>query len=101
MSDTEPRNNLSWRVSVLEAEVKSLKDGKPDVVAERVTRLSGDVEILRRQMHEELRELRDDDIKGLRDELAAQRKILIAAFSSIAFGLILAYVVGGGGAVGG
>lgn len=97
MSDTEPRNNLAWRVTVLEREMDRLKEGRPDVVADRVTRLSSDVAQLKREFHDELRELRDDDIKGLKDELATQRRILIGAFISIATGLILAYVVGSGG----
>lgn len=100
MSDTSPSNNLSWRVTVLEREVDRLKEGKPDVVAERVTRLSADIENLRRDVNEDFRELREEEIKGLREELATQRRILIGAFISIATGLILAYVLGGGGAVG-
>lgn len=39
MSET----GIELRVRVLERDVRELKDGKPDVIAERVTRLSQDV----------------------------------------------------------
>lgn len=93
-----PGNNLNWRVTVLERTVERLEGGKSDaaVVADRVTRLSGDIEKSRQEFHSEIRELRDDDIRSLREELATQRRILIGAFISIATGLILAYVLGGG-----
>lgn len=98
MTETSPRNNLAWRVSVLEREVQSLKDGRPDVVADRVKRLASDVEGLRREMHEELRDLRDDDIKGLRDEMKTLRQILIGFFVSfalVALGIAVTYILAG------
>jgi len=97
VTDTDPRNNLSWRVTVLERDVDRLKEGKPDVIAERVTRLSGDIENLRRDVNDDFRSLREEEIKGLRDELATQRRILIGSFISIATALLIAYAVGGGG----
>lgn len=97
MSDVEPRNNLAWRVTVLEREMERIREGRPDVIAERVTRLSADIENLRRDVNDDIRELRDDDIRGLRDELAIQRRILLGAFITIATGLIIAYVLGGSG----
>lgn len=87
MTDTAPRNNLTWRVTVLEREMRSLIDAKPDVVAERVTRLSADIESLRREAH--------DDTEALRSEMATQRRILVGAFISIAVGLIVAIAMGG------
>lgn len=90
VSDITPSNNLSWRVTVLEREVQSIKDGKPDVVADRVARMAADVEGLRREVHE--------DMGALRDELATQRKILIGFFVSfalLAVGIALSYILGG------
>ena len=90
---------MQLRVTLLERRLDKLEDGKPDVVAERVSRLSSDVVELRQEFHSELKELREDDLGSLREELATQRKILIGAFISIATGLIIAYVLGGGAAV--
>lgn len=95
-------NNLSWRVATLEREVNELKKGKPDVVAERVDRLSRDVADLRTHLDGELREMRDAIEKGDKenaDGLEAQRRILIGAWITLATGLILAYVLGGGAGV--
>lgn len=91
-------NNLTWRVTVLERAVERLEGGKTDaaVVADRVTRLSGDIQEARREFHDGIKDLREDDIRSLREELATQRRILIGAFVSIATGLILAYILGGG-----
>jgi outer membrane murein-binding lipoprotein Lpp len=83
-----PSNDLRWRVDRLERDVADLQKGQPAVIAERVTRLSADVENLRRDVNE--------DFTEIRTELASQRKILIGAFVSIATGLILSYVLGGG-----
>lgn len=85
-----PSNNLSWRVTVLEREVDRLKEGKPDVVAERVTRLSADVENLRRDMN--------TDMAEVREQLESSRKILIGFFVSfavLAVGIAVTYVVTG------
>jgi predicted nucleic acid-binding Zn-ribbon protein len=89
-------NNLNFRVSQLERRLDKLEDGKPDVVSERVARLSVDVVELRHEFQNELKELREDDLSTLRQELASVRRILIGAFISIATALIIAYVVGGG-----
>lgn len=75
-------------MTVLERQVARLEEGKPDVIADRVTRLSVDIDALRRDVN--------DDIARLSAELAVQRRILLGAFISIATGLILAYVIGGG-----
>ena len=93
VSDTTPSNNLSWRVTVLEREVDRLKEGKPDVVAERVTRLSADVEHLRRDMH--------DEMEAVKAQITAVVRILIGAFVTIATGLVVAYIVNGGSPVSG
>lgn len=82
---------------MVEQRLDRLEDGKPDVIAERVTRLSSEMDRLRRDLHEEIRDVRDDDIASLREELATQRKILIGAWVSIATGLIIAYALGQGG----
>jgi hypothetical protein len=76
VTDTEPRNNLAWRVSVLEAEMKAIKDGKPDVVADRVAQLSERVNNLRLDMN--------TDMTELRHELDGQRRILIGFFVTLA-----------------
>jgi uncharacterized protein YicC (UPF0701 family) len=81
-------NAFESRLRRVEEDVRELQKGQPAVIAERVTRLSADVENLRRDVNE--------DFKELRDELASQRRILIGAFISIATGLILSYVLGGG-----
>jgi predicted nucleic acid-binding Zn-ribbon protein len=90
-------NNLNFRVSMLERRLDKLEDGKPDVVSERVARLSKDVVELRHEFQSEIKDLREDDLSSLREELATQRKILIGAFISIATALIVAYVLGSGG----
>jgi hypothetical protein len=80
VSDPSPTNNLAWRVRVLEREVERLKEGKPDVIAERVTNLSQEV-------HE------------LRGEIAALRRLVMGAFVTIATGLTIAVVVQNSGAL--
>lgn len=100
MSEIEPRNNLSWRVTVVEREIERLKDQKPEVIADRVSRLADDVRDLRHHMDNAFEDLRDEIKSGdaaNTDELGTQRKILIGAWVSIATGLILAYVLGSGG----
>jgi hypothetical protein len=90
MTETQPGNNLSWRVTVLERQVERLQEGKPDVVAERVSRMASDVSDLRRELH--------DDVQALRDELATQRRILIGFFVSfalLAVGIALSYILSG------
>ena len=50
MSDIQPRNNLTWRVGRLEADVKELKEGQPAVMAERVAHLAEDMVELRAEV---------------------------------------------------
>jgi ABC-type nitrate/sulfonate/bicarbonate transport system permease component len=69
-----PSNNLFWRVTVLEKEMERMKEAKPEVVADRVTRIA-------------------EDITAIKSELATQRRILVGAFISIAVGLIIAIAV--------
>lgn len=91
LSDVNPTNNLSWRVTVLERQVQALQDGKPDVVADRVGRMAVDLQEHRRETHEEFVELRS--------ELATQRRILIGFFVSfalLAVGIALSYILTGG-----
>ena len=89
MSDLEPRNSLAWRVSTLERDLERLKEGKPEVIAERVGMLSLRVSELKIEL--------EKDMEALSTELATQRRILIGSFVSLALGLITAYVLGGGG----
>lgn len=98
----EPRNNLSWRVTVLEREVQGLKDGQPAVVADRVSRLATEIDSLRRDVNEDLValkiELRERD-KKQSEERAVDRKILIGFFVSVALigiGVALSFVLSGG-----
>lgn len=87
---TDPSNSVSVRLLRLEEDVRELQRGQPAVIAERVTRLSADIENLRRDMNE--------DIDGLRSELASQRKILIGFFVSfalLAIGIALSYLLTG------
>lgn len=77
----------SWQLKLLERRVDKLEDGKPDVIAERVTVLSRDIDGLRGDLNEEMR--------SLRSELAWMRRIFVGAFVSVAVTLVIAYVVGG------
>ena len=94
------RNNVEWRVANLEREVNELKRGRPDVVADRVQRLSEDLADLRRHLDTEIRETRESIERGDRENaggLESQRRILIGAWVTIATGLIVAYALGSGG----
>lgn len=89
MSETEPRNNLAWRVSVLEREVDALKQGKPDVIAERVTTLTRALAEHKREVHE--------DVNDLRDDVRSVRRILLGFLSGstiVVLGAVLAFVLG-------
>lgn len=79
MSGTEPAGNLTWRVMALEREVERLKEGKPEVIADRVRALG-------------------EEIHELRLELAAIRKLVIGAFATIATGLTIAVALQNAGA---
>lgn len=86
MSETPQRNDLYWRVNVLERELEALKAGKPDVVAERVSSLTARIAEFRQEV--------EKDMTGIRDEMATQRRVLIGAFVSLVVALVLAVVLG-------
>ena len=83
MTDTNPSNNLSWRVTVLEREVDRLKAGQPDVVAERVTSLSGRITDLRLEMREDMARLKEQ-LDDLKTERKSDRRVLIGFLVSVA-----------------
>lgn len=88
MSEAEPRNNLAWRVSVLEREVAALKEGKPDVIAERVATLTRALADHKQEVH--------DDVADLREDVKSVRRILLGFFSGltiVVIGAVLAYLL--------
>lgn len=94
-------NNLSWRVSTLEREVRDLKAGRPDVVADRVDRLSRELGELRKHVDKRFDDLERDleqGDKANRDDLETQKRILIGAWVTIATGLVVAFLLGGSAA---
>lgn len=104
MTETDPRNNLSWRVTVLERELERLKAGQPDVVAERVATLSARVSDLKRELNEDMAALRTEMRE--RDETAAKavrdfRRIFVTVFTGVGIavtGAVVALIITGGGA---
>lgn len=80
MSDEAPRNGILYRLERLEKEVDRLKDGKPDVIAERVQNIAIDV-------HE------------LREEVKSIRRLVLGMFTTIATGLAVAIIVQNQGAL--
>lgn len=103
MSDVEPRNNLAWRVTVLEREIVELKQGEPKVVAFQVAQLAKQVDQLEREVKEDMAALRSQIHVG--DEAQAKqirdfRRIFVGAFSAVGAGVVVAIVsliVTGGG----
>lgn len=102
MSEIEPRNNLSWRITLLEREVERLKAHQPDVVAERVGMLSLRVAELKAEINEDLGALRiemrerDDrqavatveQARSLRDF----RRTFTVVFSGVGIALVAAVI---------
>jgi hypothetical protein len=70
-------------VTVLEREVERLKSGQPDVVAERVTTLSGRITDLRLEMREDMSGLKEQ-LDDLRRDRSGDRKVLIGFLVSVA-----------------
>lgn len=78
MSETDPpRNNLAWRVSVLEGQVRALQEGKPDVIAERVQTLTSRVADLKTDVN--------DDMADLREDIKNVRRILLGFLTGVTF----------------
>lgn len=102
MSDTEPRNNLSWRVTVLERQVQTLQDGKPDVVAERVGTLSTRMNDMRAEFKEEINELRHAMVAGDNkhaDGMKNLTRIMVGFFTALGVtiaGAVIAVILTGG-----
>lgn len=95
MSETEPRNNLAWRVTVLEREVGELKQGQPQVVAFQVAQLARQVEQLELEVKQDMAALRSQIYMG--DETQAKqirdfRRIFVGAFSAVGAGVVVAIV---------
>lgn len=91
MSSIEPSNSLSWRVTVLEREVERLKEGKPEVVAERVGMLALRVTELKLEI--------EKDMAGLRDQIKDFRRIFVSVFLGLGVTVaasVVALVITGG-----
>lgn len=103
MSVGEPPNNVAWRVTVLERQVEALQAGQPAVVADRVTRLSNDVDALRREVQGDMSSLRDEIQKGdkaQQDQIASFRRVFVTTFSGLGVviaGAVVALIITGGG----
>lgn len=82
---------LRFRLDKLEDEVKELQRGQPAVMAERVTRLTIDVNNLRGEMNTEM--------SGVRDELRSMKRIQASVFSGLGIviaGAVIAAILQGG-----
>lgn len=95
VSTESPRNNLAWRVSVLEREVSTLKEGKPDVIAERVATLTRAFADHKREVHDDINNVRAENTKSngeVRDDLKGVRRILLGFLSGVTL-VVLAAVL--------
>ena len=96
MSETgQGRNDIPWRVSVLEREVERIKEGQPQVVAFQVAQLAKQVEQLEREINGDMEALRRQITAG--DESQAKqirdfRRIFVGVFSALGVGVGLAVV---------
>ena len=93
--DVEPRNNLSWRVTVAERDIEQLKAGQPAVVAERVgmmslrlaelkTEIADDMGALRNEMRER-DSAREKQIRGF-------QRIFVTVFSGVGIAVAVAVI---------
>jgi hypothetical protein len=91
VSDTTPRNNLGWRVTVLERQIQALQEGKPDVIAERV----GMMALRLAEIQVEMRErdsARERQIRGF-------QRIFVGVFTGVGVaitGAVVAIILTGG-----
>lgn len=102
MSETEPRNNLSWRVAQLEKKVDTLEAGQPAVMAERVGTLSRRMGELRDEVREDMStmrsEMRERD-EAREKQIRGFQRIFVAVFSGLGIavaGTVIGLVVTGG-----
>lgn len=77
-------SDLEWRLTKLEEDVRDLKRGQPDVIAERVQTLSRRVDELKKEVNEDVADLRSD-VKGV-------RRILLGFLSGVTL-VVLAAVL--------
>lgn len=102
----EPRNNLSWRVTVMERELERLKELKLDVSAatfsERVGMLSIRVSELKAEINEDMgslkAEMRERD-ENRRKQIQGFQRIFIGVFTGVGIaitGAVVAIVLTGG-----
>lgn len=102
----EPRNNLSWRVTVIERELERLKELKLDVhvatFSERIGMLSLRVGELRGEFADDMGKLRAemrerDDAR--KDQIRGFQRIFIGVFTGVGIaitGAVVAIVLTGG-----
>lgn len=107
MTEMEPRNNLSWRVTVLERELERLRGLNLDVnaatFAERITTLTQRVAELRAELVVDVSSLRTEMRE--RDEARASQirgfqRIFVAVFTGVGVaitGAVVAIILSGGG----
>jgi hypothetical protein len=102
VGETTPSNNLSWRVTVLERQVQSLQEGKPDVVAERVGMLSQRVTELRLEISEDMTALREEARGRDHDrerQIRGFQRIFVGVFTGVGVavtGAVVAIILSGG-----
>lgn len=102
MTEVEPRNNLSWRVTVLERELERLKAGQPDVVAERVGMLSLRIGELKSEVNEDMGAMREemrerDDAR--KKQIQSFQRIFVSVFTGLGLavaGAVIAIILTGG-----
>lgn len=83
MATPEPNGTIRLRLDRLEEDVRELKRGQPAVLAERVTRLSRDIDALRVEVQSDSAELRRH-IEEQKKDVAGVKRILVGLLVSIA-----------------
>lgn len=95
VSENDPRNNLSWRVTQAERRLDRLEAHEPSVVSERVGMLSLRVGELRTEVAEDVgalrAEMRERD-QAREKQIRAFQRIFVTVFSGVGIAVAVAVI---------